>query len=401
MATGDLTIGQSEYKTRIEKARLMLRRRRLNALYLTNPTRILYTTGFAHITTERPIAVVIPQDGPIFFMGPHLEQDHVKQDAPLIGEVQTYPDYPGKVHPMRFFAKVLARKKLGPNSKIATDSLQGSAGGWGYRGPALNELMRQTKFTNGREIVDSMREVKSPQEIRLLRESAKWSQVAHDFLMESIEPGKADVLVGLRASSEALAKMLKRLGGRYRQLKWGLSPVVVGFRGQVGPESAIPHAVYTKRKIRKGDVLVTEAGVEIGGYTSELERTVIVGRPSSKATRYFEAMVQAQSAALREFRAGAPCARPDEAANKSVREAGLDNCLRHHTGHGIGLDGHEPPWLDPGDPTVMAPSMVFSCEPGLYVPGYGGFRHSDTIVVTRNGKEFITKYPRTLEDLTV
>src|SRR5712664_3040902 len=120
MASGELVIGQSEYKTRIEKARLQLRRRHLNALYLTNPTRILYTTGFAHITTERPIAVVIPQEGPIFFMGSHLEQDHVKEDAPLIGEVHTYPDYPGKVHPMRFFAKVLTRKKLGPDSKIAT-----------------------------------------------------------------------------------------------------------------------------------------------------------------------------------------------------------------------------------------------------------------------------------------
>ncbi len=400
MAVRELTISQSEYKARLEKARLQLRRRRLNALYLTNPTRILYTTGFAYTTTERPIAVVIPREGPVFFMGPHLEQDHVKQDAPLIGEVYTYPDYPGKIHPMRFFSKLLAQKKLGRNSKIAIDSLQGAAGGWGYKGPALNELMQQTKFMDGREIVDKMREVKSPQEIRLLRESAKWSQVAHDLLMESIKPGKADALVGLRASSEALAKMLKRLGGRYRQLKWGLSPVVVGFRGQVGPESAIPHAVYTKRKIRKGDVLVTEAGVEVGGYTSELERTVIVGR-ASRARRYFEAMVRAQSAAFREFRAGVPCARPDEAAKKSVREAGLGDCLRHHTGHGIGLDGHEPPWLDPGDPTVMASGMVFSCEPGLYVPGYAGFRHSDTIVVTRSGKDFITNYPREQESLTV
>src|SRR3989454_4120615 len=146
----ELTISQSEHKVRIEKIRERLKRSRIDALYLTNPTRILYTTGFAHITTERPIAVVIPQEGPIFFMGHNLERDHVKQDAPLISEAHTYPDFPGKVHPMRFFAKVLARKKLGPGSRIATDSLQGSAGGWGYRGPALNELMRETKFTDGR-----------------------------------------------------------------------------------------------------------------------------------------------------------------------------------------------------------------------------------------------------------
>lgn len=394
-------ISNPEYNARIEKVRLELRRRRLDALYLTNPTRILYTTGFAHISTERPIAVVIPKEGPIFFMGPHLEQDHVKQDAPLIGEVHTYPDYPGTTHPMRYFSKVLGRKKLGSNSKIATDSLQGAAGGWGYRGPALNELMRETKFIDGREVVDNMRQIKSSQEVRLLRESAKWSQVAHDILVESIKPGMSDVLLGIYASNEALAKMLRQVGGRYRQLRWGLSPVVVGFRGQVGPESAIPHAVYTKRKIRKGDVMVTEAGVEVGGYTSELERTVMVGRAPPRAKRYFEAMVRAQSAALKEFRAGVPCGRPDEAAKKSVRDDGFGDCLRHHTGHGIGLDGHEPPWLDPGDPTVMASGMVFSCEPGLYVPGFAGFRHSDTIVVTRNGKDFITKYSRELEDLII
>jgi len=219
--------------------------------------------------------------------------------------------------------------------------------------------------------------------------------------MEIIKPGIADVLIGLKASYEALEQMLKRLGKNYRQLKWGLSPVVVGFRGQVGPDSAIPHSVYSKRKIRKGDVLVTEAGVEIGGYTSELERTVVVGRASTKAKRYFEEMLRAQSAALVEFREGAPCGRPDEAANKSVREAGLGECLRHHTGHGIGLDGHEPPWLDPGDRTIMDAGMVFSCEPGIYVPGFAGFRHSDTILVTKKGKDFITKYPRDIEDLTV
>src|SRR5881409_247546 len=100
----ELTISQSEHKARIEKVRNRLRRSHLDALYLVNPTRILYTTGFAHITTERPIAVVIPQEGPVFFMGPHLEEDHVKQDAPLVDKVYTYPDYPGNVHPMRFFA---------------------------------------------------------------------------------------------------------------------------------------------------------------------------------------------------------------------------------------------------------------------------------------------------------
>jgi len=400
MVSDDLVIPWSEHKDRLEKVRRRLVKSRLGALYLANPTRILYATGFAHISTERPLAVVIPREGPVFMMGPHLEFDHVKQDCPLIEEVYTYQDYPGSLHPMRHFAKILARKGLA-SSRIATDSFQGAAGGWGYRGPSIAELMREAKFLDGRDTVDDMRLVKSRQELRLLRESAKWSQVAHDILLENTRSGSSDVLVGLKASFEALERMLRRLGRRYRQLKWGLSPVVVGFRGQVGPESAIPHAVFAKRKIRKGDVLVTEAGVEIGGYTSELERTVIVGKPSSKSRRYFQVMLMTQAAALKAFKAGVPCSRVDNVARGAVETSGLSNFLRHHTGHGIGLDGHEPPWLDPGDHTVMKAGMVFSCEPGLYVPGYAGFRHSDTIVVTRSGMDFITEYPRELEEMTI
>ncbi len=400
MISGDLAVPWSEHKARISKIRGLLSRRGLGALYLTNPTRILYATGFSHISTERPLSVVIPREGDVFMMGPMLELDHVRQDCPLIQQVYTYPDYPGLKHPIRFFVETLTEKGLG-RARIATDSFQGAAGGWGYEGPALSDLMKSAKFVDGRDIVDEMRLVKSQQELKLLRESAKWSQVAHDILVDSIRPGAADVLIGLKASFEGLERMLRRLGPRFRQLKWGLSPVVVGFRGQVGPQAAVPHAVFTRRKIRKGDVLVTEAGVECGGYTSELERTLIVGKPSARSKRYFQGMLRAQTAALKAFRAGIACSWVDAVARRSIEESGFGNCLRHHTGHGIGLDGHEPPWLDPGDDTLMRAGMVFSCEPGLYVPGYAGFRHSDTIVVTREGMEPITIYPRGLEELTV
>ena len=399
MTPTELVISRSEYEGRISRIRSTLRKRKLRGLYLTNPTRILYLTGFAHISTERPISVVVPVEGPIFLMAPQLEFDHAKQESPIIEEVYPYPDYPGVLHPIRHFVNVLKKNGLS-RTNIATDSLDGAAGGWGYRGPSLKDLMPEARFSNGKDIVDKMRLVKSRQELHLLRESAKWSQVAHDILLDKVAPGASDLLIGLRASEEALVRMLRKIGGTYRQMKWGLSPVIVGFRGQVGPESAIPHAVFTKRKIRKGDVLVTEAGVEVGGYTSELERTVVVGKPSLRTREYFDVMLKAQTAALKVFKAGIECRRVDEVARSTVEAEGLGGCLRHHAGHGIGLDAHEPPWLDPGEQTVMRPGMVFSCEPGLYVPGYAGFRHSDTIEVTKDGMTFITEYPRELDDLT-
>jgi len=400
MASAELKISTAEHRSRIEKIQKQLRRRRIDALYLTNSTRILYATGFAHISTERPLAAVVPNEDPPFFIAPQLEYDHIREECALADDVLTYPDYPGRVHPMRLFAKSMTQKGLG-SSKIATDSAAGAAGGYGYRGPALQEIMRGAKFVEGRDIVDSLRLVKSKQEVRLLRESAKWSEIAHDLLLGNTRVGLHDTLVAVKSSHEALAKMLKKLGQSYLQLKIALSPVVVGFRGQVGVNSAIPHAVYTKNKIRRGDVLVTEAGVEVGGYTSELERTVIVGKPSSRAKRCFDAMLKAQNTALNEFRPGIRCSKIDEVTNKSVEDSGLRDGLRHHTGHGIGLDGHEPPWLDPGDRTVIREGMVFSCEPGLYFPGYAGFRHSDTLVITRSGMDFITHYPRELPELTI
>ncbi len=390
----------SEYKSRIERIRNQLKRSRIDALYLTNPTRILYSTGFAYISTERPLAVVIPRESPVFLMCPLLEYDHAREEAGTVGEIYTYLDYPGRTHPMRQFARFIGEKGLA-RSRIATDSLSGAAGGWGYRGPLLKDLLPSARFVDGADIVDKLRLVKSSQEIRLLRESSRWSGMAHDLLLESISPGTRDALLSMKASYEGLAKMLGRLGGRYRQLKWGLSPVVAGFRGQVGAGSAIPHSIYSRNKIRRSDVLVTEAGVEIGGYTSELERTVLVGKPSSKVKKYFETMLAAQDAALDELRPGIPCSRVDEAARVVVEKSGLSKGLRHHTGHGIGLDGHEPPWLDPGDRTLIKEGMVFSCEPGLYVPGYAGFRHSDTVVVTKRGMDFLTRYPRDIESLTV
>src|SRR5690348_12624665 len=400
MALDDLVISESEHKSRIEKIRNRLKKSGSRALYLTNPTRILYLTGFSHISTERPLALVVPQDGRIFIMGPHLEEDHVKQDSRIIEEFFSYSDYPGETHPIRHFVKVLRQKGLA-GAKIATDSVDGAAGGWGYRGPSLRDLLKQSKMIDGRDLVDQLRLVKSTQEIRLLEESARWAEKAHDILLESIAPGVHDALVGVKASYETLTRMMRKLGARYCQLKWGLSPVVVGCRGQVGPASAVPHAVFSKRKIRRGDVLVTEAGVEVGGYTSELERTVIVGRAGSREKRYFEIMLKAQNAALESFRAGIPCSAVDAAAREAVERAGLADNLRHHVGHGIGIDGHEPPWLDPGEKTIMKTGMVFSCEPGLYVPGLAGFRHSDTIKITQRGMDFVTEYPRELENLIV
>ncbi len=260
--------------------------------------------------------------------------------------------------------------------------------------------MKTARFVPAKEIVEDMRIIKSENEIALIRESAKWANLAHSLLQGYVEPGAWDADIAMRASRDASVAMRNALGPDYVPVT-SRAPAHAGFRGQVGEMAAIPHAMSISRSIRSGDVLVTGAGADVGGYSSELERTMIVGKPTGKQRKFFEVMVRAQRAALDAYAPGRRCSDVDKAARKVLLKSGCGSLIRHHTGHGMGLEGHEPPWLDVGDKTVLRPGMVFSCEPGIYIPGYGGFRHSDTVAITDDGSEVLTYYPRDLESLTI
>ena len=228
---------------------------------------------------------------------------------------------------------------------------------------------------------------------------ARWGNLAHTLLQEYCAPGKTENQVSLRATEEATVAMMKTLGARYYPLgQVGASAI---FRGQIGPNSALPHAVNINAVMHEGDTLVTGAGAGVGGYGSELERTMFLGEPSSEQVTYFHHMVALQDVALSALRPGIACSEVDRAVRAEYESRGLTSYWLHHVGHAMGLLGHEAPFLDIGDSTIIEPGMVFCVEPGLYVSGLGGFRHSDTVVITDAGFEFITYYPRQLEDLII
>lgn len=395
-----LYIGEEEYKRRIERVREELERRNLDALLLTNPKHIFYLTGYTHIPTERPALLLVPREGELAFLGPLLEEDHLRHQTRLIGEVRTYFDYPGERHPIELFAEWL--REMGyAKAKLGADNPAGASGIYGYVGPPLSEKLPEATFTRAGDIIWKMRLIKSDAEITLIRESAKWGNLAHRLLQEYTAPGLWDVEISLMASLEATSMMKKTLGVEYIPTRAGRPPAYAGFRGQVGWKSAMPHSIGIGREIRVGDVLITGAGADVGGYSSELERTLIVGKPSEKQRRLFEVMLKAQEAALEAMAPGVRCCDVDRAARKIIVDAGYGDYMRHHTGHGIGLDGHEPPWLDIGNEEPLKPGMVVSCEPGIYIPGFAGFRHSDTVLITEDGAERITYYPRDLESLVI
>jgi Xaa-Pro aminopeptidase len=393
------SISEAEHKGRIDRVRKFLERRKLDALYLTNSTSIFYLTGYSFIATERPTALIIPVDGEITFMGPLLERDHIPLKTKIIEDVKTYVDYPGEKHPIEHFAQFLKDMGLA-KKRIGIDNKAGAAAIWGYKGPPITKKLREAKFVDVKDLVPSMRLVKSEEEIALIRESAKWANLAHSLLQEYTTIGSWDVEIALAASLEASALVKKALGPSYEPMRRSF-PVSVGFRGQVGEMSAIPHAIATKRMIRRGDVVVTGASVDIGGYSCELERTMIVGKPTPKQKRYFNTMLKAQEAAFESFKPGVKCSEIDKATIKVFKKAGLIHLVRHHIGHGLGLEGHEPPWLDIGNKEPLRAGMVVSCEPGIYETGFAGFRHSDTVLITKDGAEIITYYQRELDALTI
>jgi len=369
-----------------------------DAYLVTSGVSIFYFSHFYHMVTERPAALLVEPDGKPTFMGPLLEADHLRHQTPLVGECLTYLDYPGEKHTMEQFADWIKERGLG-KARIGTDNPAGAGGAMGYVGKPLNELLPDAELVKDGQFVWGMRLLKTEEELALIRESTKWGNLAHSYLQEYTRPGLYDVEVRLRASLEATSAMKKTYGSEYESVKGRF--VSAGFRGQVGWKSAMPHSIDVNKPIREGDVLVTGASADVGGYGSELERTMIVGKPTAKQEKLFNVMCKAQEAAAGALKPGSTCADVDKAANKVFRDAGYWELVRHHTGHGIGLEGHEPPYLDQGNPQPLEPGMVVSLEPGLYELGYAGFRHSDTLVVTEDGCEWVTYYPRDLESLTI
>jgi Xaa-Pro dipeptidase len=375
-----------------------MREEDFDAYLITSGVSIFYFSHFYHMVTERPAALLVEPDGKPVFMGPLLEADHLRLQTPLVGDCYTYLDYPGEKHPMERFADWLT--DLGyDKARIGTDNPSGAGGTMGYTGPNLNDLLEEAELVKDGQFIWDMRLVKSSEEIELIRESSKWANLAHTYLQEYTVPGLYDMEIKLLATLDATSALRKTLGSKYESIKG--KAVSAGFRGQVGWKSAIPHSIDLGRPVKEGDVLVTGAGADIGGYGSELERTMFIGEPTAKMERMFKVMCEAQEAAADALRPGNTCADVDKAANKVIRKAGYWENVKHHTGHGIGLQGHEPPYLDQGNDRNLKPGMVVSLEPGVYELDYAGFRHSDTLVVNEDGCEWITYYPRDIESLTI
>jgi Xaa-Pro aminopeptidase len=391
-----IQITRGEYEARIRALADYVGMEGLSGAVLFDSDYVHYLAGFAFIPTERPIALAVSAEGERALFVPRLELEHGRGEA-VVDRVDHYLEYPDDPHPMFVLKDVL--EEMGITGRIGADS-DGYPWILGYQGPSLSDLTEAT-VKRIAAFVEAQMAVKSPAELALIRESAKWSNLAHRLLQRYTRVGVTETEVSLRASQEATLALVDTLGSLYRARSWHFSGARAGYRGQIGRHAAIPHSLAMNATFMAGDILVTGASAAMWGYLAELERTMVMGPPSDEQRRFFEHMKAAQEVAFAALRPGATCSEVDLAVRRYYKENDLMPYWQHHTGHGIGLRYHEGPFLDSGDHTVLQPGMVLTVEPGLYVAGLGGFRHSDTVVITEAGMELITYYPRELESLTI
>jgi len=376
-----------EYRDRLAAVRDRIAEINAGAAVWFGATSIAYLTGFHHIQTERPVGLAVTSDR-VEITVPRLEVERVEPND-RIDAVHHYFDYPGG-EPLPTIAAMLDGLDV---DAVAADA-DGAPGTMGYEGPSLSEFVE----VETQDWVKEMRYAKTDAEIDLIRESARWGNLAHRYLADFVAPGAHPATVGQRASLEASRAMLDTLGDEYVPLVRGDGPARAGFISN--EQTALPHGHTANRRLESGDILVTGATANVDGYFSELERTMFLGEPTDEQVHYFELMLEAQTIAIEALGPGVPVTDVDGAVWDYFEEQGVTDLARHHVGHNIGLDGHEPPYLDRGNDAIIQAGHVYTIEPGLYTES-AGYRHSDTVAVTEAGTERLTYFPRDIEGNTI
>jgi len=379
------------YRRKIAQVQQEMAKRKLDALVLLNAPNVIYTTGYFHLSTERPLAALIPKSGDPALFVPGLEEDQVK--LWWVKDFEAYFDYPGEVNRVRWIFERVARRGFA-KSRIGVEEPTPSRLQQIKLGAPDAQIVNE-----GGDLIEQMRYVKDEDEINIMRRGIFFNdfsiQAGRDFVQSHGAVAENEIL---KAADDALAD---KMAAELKEVV-GVS-IDPPFGGLVpfGKRSAFPHAVPSKDRLKKGDALILSYTCAVGGYYVECERSFVVGKPNDYAKRLYDVMLAAHDTGAENLKEGAIAEEVDRRALGQIRKAGFENFLKHRTGHGIGLEGHEAPWIAEGDKTVLKQGMTFSCEPGVYDPDWGGVRHSDSVVVRRDRGEILNKYPTRLEDMVI
>jgi Xaa-Pro aminopeptidase len=243
-------------------------------------------------------------------------------------------------------------------------------------------LPKTARLRETRDLVEHLRMIKEPEEVGRIRTAVLTGSALLDTALEAIKPGVSETQVAAELEYAA-----RRAGCEAMSF-----PTIVAS----GVRSALPHGTASRAAIPRSGFVVLDFGVILAGYCSDMTRTVCVGRPSVEMRGIYDAVRRAQQAAIDAVRPGIEAGKVDDAARKELRHARLARFFSHSTGHGVGLEIHEPPRVAHGTAEALQPGMVITIEPGAYVPGKGGVRIEDMVVVTERGCEVLTPSPKDL-----
>jgi Xaa-Pro dipeptidase len=373
-------ISANERRERQERARALMRENGLAAILMTEGTSLNYFTGIRWWGGERLFAMVLPVKGESFYVCPAFEEGRAREQISKSPDGDS-PDvriWQEDESPYERVAQGLSDRKIAGGTIGVEETVQF------VFSDGLRKAAAGATFASATQVTAACRMIKSQHELDLMRLASKVTLTAYEATYRSLKPGMT------QQDAEDLVE------AAHRQL---------GFEGgadvQVGEFSAFPHGSVVPQVIREGTIVLMDGGCRVEGYCSDITRTFVLGKASDKMKKVFEIVHRAQSAALAAAKPGGEAGSVDSAARKVIVDAGYGpdyKYFTHRLGHGMGMDGHEWPYLVRGNAMKLQPNMTFSDEPGIYIRGEFGVRLEDDMHITENGAELLTPQSPSLEE---
>ena len=372
---------QAEMARRLDRVRERMATEALGAYVVFSPDNVFYLTNFYNYVHERPFVLVVPRDGALRFVVPLLEESHVRVRA--VGEIELvrYSEFPA------------------PQGEAWSDRLRDVLGGAeriGVESVCPLQVADEIPGTRVRtDVVDEARMVKTDYEIGRLAHASQLISAGHAELVTACKPG--ETAIGI------FAKVTRSMTGRMLADMPHANMLASSFAAVVQPPS-LSHDPHNFTDIfiqlEEGGPHVSLISCRVNGYGAELERTLFLNSVPEAARRPFDVMMEARRIAFEKTRPGESMADVDQAVRDHFEKHGYLDAMLHRTGHSFGVTNHEAPFLAVSYDRVIEPGMLFSIEPAIYLPGIGGFRHSDTVLVTEDGNVRLTVAPDELADVT-
>lgn len=371
-------ISAEERRSRLSRAQASLRALGYGALLVEPGASLDYFTGVQWWRSERLTAAVIPASGEPIVVTPFFERPSVAESLKVPAEIRVWQEHED---PFRLVADFLRERRVAGAPVALEESVRF------FAADGLRQHLPAVRLVSGNPVVRPLRMVKSPAELALM-------QLAANITAEALRQTSAQVQAGM--SNEAIGAAFERnvaaLGGAS---PWSLV--------LIDAAAALPHGTGRPQQVRRGSVVLMDCGCAVGGYQADISRTFVWGAdPTPEQRRVWEQVRRGQDVAMSAARIGATAGSVDDAVRRTYERWGYGPGYRlpglsHRTGHGIGMEGHEPVNLVRGETTRLAPGMCFSNEPGLYLPGRFGVRLEDCFHMTAAGPEWFTRPPPSID----